>query len=259
MTPPRYLQKSLRTLRVLALHAVMLSAHTTSAEEILVAAASNFSLPMTRLVERFESETDHEVAVAYGSSGRLFAQISNGAPFQLFFSADQEKPAGLLEAGLAQPGSNFTYATGVLLLWSADQAREIADQSALLDEDVARIAIANPRVAPYGQAAAEAIARLGLQTKLAGKIVQGENISQAFQFVDSGNAQLGFVAKSQVFANGLSRGVAWEVPQTLHEPIKQDAVLLKNGQDCEACKEFLAFVKEASQQGLLAEMGYLID
>ena len=187
-----------------------------------------------------EAQTDHTVEVAFGSSGRLFAQISNGAPFQIFFSADQDKPERLLASGLAVPGSSFTYATGALVVWNADEHAAVPDTRALSHDSELRIAIANPRVAPYGAAAMEAIASLALSEALADRLVLGENIAQTYQFVDSGNAPLGFVAKSQVFLDGsLRKGSAWEVPANLHAPIRQDAVLLTRAQDCVACQQFL--------------------
>ena len=228
-----------------------------TADELLVAVASNFAAPMAELVARFESQTGHRVEVAYGSSGRLYAQISNGAPFQLFFSADQDKPVRLIEAGLALPESRFTYATGALMLWSADDDLTVADESALMLASVSRIAIANSRVAPYGAAAMEVLQNLSLAASLTSKLVQGENIAQTYQFVDSGNAQLGFVARSQVTRNGnLVKGSGWEIPQQLHAPIRQDAVLLNVARDCDACWQFLEFVQQPAQQRLLTEMGY---
>ena len=230
------------------------------ADELLVAAASNFSAPMDELVLRFEAQTDHTVEGAFGSAGRLFAQISNGAPFQIFFSADQDKPERLLASGLAVPGSSFTYATGALVVWNADEHAAVPDTRALSHDSELRIAIANPRVAPYGAAAMEAIASLALSEALADRLVLGENIAQTYQFVDSGNAPLGFVAKSQVFLDGsLRKGSAWEVPANLHAPIRQDAVLLTRAQDCVACQQFLTFVQLPDQRALLAGWGYRFD
>lgn len=233
---------------------------SVTADELLVAAASNFSAPMAELAERFEAQTDHRVEVAYGSSGRLFAQISNGAPFQLFFSADQDKPARLLASGLAVPGSRVTYATGVLVLWSANESAVVPDASVLGQNAEVRIAIANPRVAPYGTAAMETIESLALSELVAGRLVLGENIAQAYQFIYSGNAPLGFVAKSQVFRDGrLHQGSAWEVPEDLHAPIRQDAVLLRSAEYCLPCRQFLDFVQRPEQQALLAGWGYRFD
>jgi molybdate transport system substrate-binding protein len=233
---------------------------SATADELLVAAASNFSAPMNELVLRFEARTDHKVEVAYGSSGRLFAQISNGAPFQIFFSADQDKPERLLASGLAVPGSRFTYATGALVLWNADDKVAVPDASVLSQNSELLIALANPRVAPYGTAAMEAIESLALSEAVAGRLVLGENIAQAYQFVDLGNAPLGFVAKSQVFRDGrLRKGSGWEVPADLHAPIRQDAVLLNSAQDCQPCQQLMAFVQQPEQRALLASWGYRFD
>lgn len=244
----------------LSLLATCLWSLSATADELLVAVASNFSAPMAELVMRFEAQTDHSVDVAYGSSGRLFAQINNGAPFQIFFSADQDKPDRLLASGLAVPGSNFTYATGALVLWNADDNAVLTGASVLGLDSSVRIAIANPRVAPYGAAAMETIERLALSEIVVDKLVLGENIAQAYQFVDSGNAQLGFVAKSQVFQGGsLRKGSAWEVPGDLHLPIRQDVVLLRGAADCMPCQQFLEFVQQPEQQALLAGWGYRFD
>jgi len=231
-----------------------------ASEELLIAVASNFSEPMAELAKRFEAQTGHNIKVAYGSSGRLFAQIRSGAPFQVFLSADQDKPARLADLGLADSASRFTYASGELVLWSADSSREVSDSNALLSPDVHRIALANPRLAPYGTAAAEALDELGLFAKLSGKIVQGENIAQTFQFVESGNAQLGFVARSQVLTlTEIRAGATWVVPDHLYRPIRQDAVLLNRAIGCQVCSEFLGFLREDAQLALISASGYRVD
>tara|TARA_B100001057_G_scaffold111956_2_gene110092 strand:- start:4186 stop:5052 length:867 start_codon:yes stop_codon:yes gene_type:complete len=229
-------------------------------EELLIAVASNFSGPMSELSNRFESQTGHEIQVAYGSSGRLFAQIRSGAPFQIFLSADQDKPARLVELGLADPTSRFTYASGELVLWSVDRERKVVDSSALLNSGVNKIAVANPRLAPYGAAAVGVLDKLNLSKTLSGKIVRGENIAQAFQFVKSGNAQLGFVARSQVMSLNETRGGAtWVVPEHLYQPIRQDAVLLNRAIDCHACSEFLNFLREDAQRTFISASGYRVE
>ena len=229
-------------------------------EELLIAVASNFSGPMAELVKRFEAQTGHDIQVAYGSSGRLFAQIRSGAPFQIFLSADQDKPARLVDLGLADPASRFTYASGELVLWSADSSREVVDSNALLSPDVQWIALANPRLAPYGTAAAEVLDELNLSAHLSGKIVQGENIAQTLQFVESGNAQLGFVARSQVLnLPETPAGANWVVPDHLYRPIRQDAVLLNRAIGCQLCSEFLSFLREDAQRSLISASGYRVD
>ena len=231
-----------------------------TSEELLIAVASNFAGPMAELVKRFEAQTGHDIQVAYGSSGRLFAQIRSGAPFQIFLSADQDKPARLIDLGLADPASRFTYASGELVLWSADSRRRVGDPNALLSPDVQWIALANPRLAPYGTAAAEVLDELDLSAHLSGKIVQGENIAQTLQFVESGNAQLGFVARSQVLSlTETHAGANWVVPYHLYRPIKQDAVLLNRALGCQVCTEFLGFLREDAQRSFISASGYRDD
>ena len=246
--------------RIFLFMAVCLISDVAFPEELLVAVASNFSGPMSELAERFEALTGHEIKVAYGSSGRLFTQISTGAPFQIFLSADQGKPARLVELGLADPASRFTYAIGELVLWSAVRDRKVADSNALLNSGVNRIAIANPRHAPYGVAAVEVLDKLDLSATLSGKIVRGENVAQAFQFVESGNAQLGFVARSQVLSLAESRsGSTWVIPGHFYQSIRQDAVLLNQATDCPACSEFLNFLREEAQRALISAYGYRVE
>ena len=226
------------------------------ADEILVAVASNFSTPMTELVQQFEQQTGHEINVVYGSSGRLYAQIINGAPFQIFLSADQDKPAQLENKQLIVSGSRFTYASGVLVLWSADENRELTGPEAL-EQPFNRIAIANPELAPYGQAAVEVLSNSGQYESLQPKLVQGENIAQTFQFVQTGNAELGFVALSQVgSASGIERGVGWVVPPEFHSRILQDAVQLGSEDSCKACADFLGFLKSNSAIETIRAHGY---
>lgn len=266
-----------RPLLTLLTASISFSASTSSkAEEVLVATASNFSGPMGALVEEFEARSGHSLQVSYGSSGRFFAQISNGAPFQLFLSADQDKPARLEAVGLVVPGSRFTYAVGSLVLWSATehdpahvpeqqtehdpepQPQQLAAR--LSQGDYSHLALANPRLAPYGHAAQEVLASLGLTAATRSKWVQGENIAQTYQFVSSGNADLGFVALSQVsqaMSDGkIVSGRVWRVPADLHSPIRQDAVLLLSGQDCKACREFMQYLQSAEAQQLIRSFGY---
>jgi molybdate transport system substrate-binding protein len=235
----------------------LLPVHALHAEQVLVAVAANFSAPMAELAQRFSGQTGHEVVLTQGASGRFVAQISNGAPFQVFLSADQDKPRALDELGLTVPDTQFTYAVGALLLWSADPERILDSPDALLDSGVRRIALANPRLAPYGRAAMETLTSLSLLEATRDRWVQGENIAQVFQFVESGNAQLGFVAKSQVAARGDSAlARAWSVPAQQHTPIRQDAVLLKAGSGCQACRELLAYLRSDEAAMLIRDFGY---
>lgn len=225
-------------------------------DEILVAVASNFTAPINTLAQQFEAETGHEVQLAFGSSGRFYAQILNGAPFQIFLSADTEKPQLLEAAGLTVSDSRFTYATGSLVLWSSDPDMA-ANGPEVLDGNFRRLALANPALAPYGQAALQVLESFDKVESTRSRWVLGENIAQTFQFVDTGNAELGFVALSQVSENGaIIRGSGWVVPAQLHSPISQQAVLLTNGADCTACRAFYDFIKSVEASQVIAAYGY---
>ena len=229
------------------------------AEQALVAVASNFSAPARAIVSAFERETGHSVRLSQGSSGKLYAQILNGAPFDLFLSADSEKPTLLIEAGLAVEDSKRTYAFGALALWASKEG-VLINAETLRAGNFFRLAQANPRLAPYGLAAQQVIDRLALTDALAEKQVTGENISQAYQFVTTGNAELGFVALSQVMnRDGPIRGSLWRVPQELYDPIAQDAVLLNRGLNNIAAQEFMRFMMSAEANGILANYGYSLD
>ncbi|MGA1072101.1 MAG: molybdate ABC transporter substrate-binding protein [Pseudohongiellaceae bacterium] len=229
------------------------------AEQALVAVASNFSAPARAIVSAFERETGHSVRLSQGSSGKLYAQILNGAPFDLFLSADSEKPTLLIEAGLAVEDSQRTYAFGALALWASKEG-VLINAETLRAGNFSRLAQANPRLAPYGLAAQQVINRLALTDALAEKQVTGENISQAYQFVTTGNAELGFVALSQVMnGDGPIRGSLWRVPQELYDPIAQDAVLLNRALNNIAAQEFMRFLMSAEANGILANYGYSLD
>ena len=226
------------------------------ADEVLVAVASNFIEPMTEIAARFSEETGHQVNLASGASGRFVAQIRNGAPFQVFLSADQGRVEALIESGHALEESQFTYAVGSLVLWSAEEGLSVNEQT-LGQRDFRRLAIANPNLAPYGRAAVEVLESLAVNEETRSGWVQGENISQTFQFVQTGNAELGFVAASQVTVNGeISRGSGWKVPQSLHSPIYQDAVLLVQAADCQACRDLLSFLRTDASRETMAAAGY---
>lgn len=225
------------------------------AEEITIAVAANFNFAMEELVTAFETESGHKVNVAYGSSGRLYAQIVNGAPYQLFFSADQEKPQALVEEGLAEESNHFTYAVGTLLLWWLESDKDIYE--VLNNGSLERIAIANPRVAPYGKAAMQVLESLGLVEQYENRLVMGENVSQVYQFTATGNTEAGFIALSQIsqFDNPLL-GTGWIVPPQLHEPIYQDVVLLKNAENNLVAKAFLDFIKGEQAKTIIDRFGY---
>jgi molybdate transport system substrate-binding protein len=195
--------------------------------------------------------------LSFGASGKFYAQIKNGAPFQLLLSADDEKPAQLIKDGLAVADSRFTYAIGTLVLWSAKIGIVDARGDVLAKGHFGKIAIANPKLAPYGSAAMEVLTKLGILKTISSKFVQGENISQAFQFVSTGNAELGFVALSQIMKDGkISSGSAWIVPGALHSPIRQDAVLLSPGKDSAAAKALLNYLKSDKSKRIIRSYGY---
>lgn len=230
------------------------SLHATEAQ---VAVAANFAEPVKAIAAVLEKTTGHKLKITVGSTGRLYAQIRNGAPFDLLLSADTAAPAQLESDGLAQPGSRFTYATGKLVLWSADAARVDAQGAVLKGEGFRKLAIANPKTAPYGAAAVEAMVKLGLAARLSPKLVQGESIGQTYNFVHTGNAEVGFVAMSQVLEGGrLKGGSMWVVPQTLYSPIRQDAVLLKRGANNEAAVALMKLLKSPNIKDLIRSCGY---
>jgi len=225
-----------------------------SADTIRVAVASNFVDPLRPIAQHFEAGTGHTVILSPGSTGKLFAQIVNGAPFDAFLAADTERPARLERDGLAVPGSRFTYAVGRLMLWSP-RPGYVDDQGTVLETGRFRyLAIANPELAPYGRAAREVLESRGLWNALQGRLVRGENIGQAFQFVNSGNAELGFLAYAQIRRPGHTvAGSGWLVPQSLHAPIAQQAVLLKHH---DAARAFLLFLRSETATEILRGFGY---
>jgi molybdate transport system substrate-binding protein len=208
------------------------------AEEIRVAVASNFAPVMEKLAPAFEQQSGHKVTVIGGASGQHYAQIMNGAPFDVFLSADDERPALLVNEGEAVGGSVFTYAIGRLVLWSGDPDVVDADGSVLRTGTFHHLALANPQLAPYGKAAREVLMQWGLLEALQGRLVMGENITQTLQFVHSGSAELGFIARSQWLAVG-HQGSAWEVPAELHAPIVQQGVLVRDSMAGRALVQFL--------------------
>lgn len=234
---------------------------TSAAEEVRVAVATNFGATLKEIVTNFEQDSGHTAVVSSGSSGKLYAQIKNGAPFDVFFSADLARPRLLEEEGFAVQGSRFTYAVGHLTLWSPDPTMvKGKGQSILLGDNVEHVAIANPKTAPYGSAAKQALQALGLWERVQDRLVRGENIGQTFHFVFSKNAQLGFVALSQVLGlkvNGA--GSRWDVPAHLHASLRQQAVLLRNGQRNGAARAFLDYVKGIASRNIIERFGYGLE
>lgn len=227
------------------------------ADEVQVAVAANFTGPMKAIAAVFEKTTGHKAELIIGSTGKFYAQIKSGAPFDVFLAADNETPAKLEQEGLAVKGSRFTYATGKLVLWSANGALVDSKGDVLKKGDFKKLAIANPKVAPYGAAAVETMTKLNLLDAITPKLVQGESIGQAFNFIATGNAELGFVALSQVLEGGkLKSGSAWTVPANLHAPIVQDAVVLTRGKDNKAAAELVALLKSERIKDLIRSYGY---
>ena len=245
------------TTLLLALPWIMLSA-TTRADEVSVAVAANFTAPMQEIARAFEQSSGHHVQLSFGSTGTLYAQISNGAPFEVFLAADAKTPAKLVSDKLALPGSKFTYATGKLVLWSSNSDK-VDNQGKVLLNNANRLAIANPKTAPYGAAAVQVLKKMGLYENLKDKLVQGNNIAQTFQFVNSGNVDLGFIALSQVYRDGkITSGSAWLIPQPDYSIIQQDAVLLNKGEHNAAAKALLTFIKSHEAKAIIQRYGYQV-
>ncbi len=222
----------------------------------LIAVASNFSGPIDQLKPVFERRTGHRLRVTFGSSGKLYAQIVAGAPFDAFLSADQPRPARLVADGQALAESRFTYATGKLTLWSADETHPGDTlRAALTAGRTKTIAIANPALAPYGQAAREVLQSTGLADTVASRLVMGQNIGQTYALIATGNASIGFVASAQL-AGGARGGGQWPVPVELHRPIRQDAVLLQHGATNPAARAFLAFLQSMDAREMISRLGY---
>lgn len=243
--------------RLIALLTLCLAGHAVRAGEVHVAVAANFAAPMARLAEDFTRSSGHTVKLSSGATGKFYSQIIAGAPFEVLLSADDETPARLVKEGHAVPGTAYTYAIGRLALWSA-QAGVVDGQGAVLAGGKFRhLAIANPKVAPYGQAAMQTLAARGLVDVLTPKLVTAESIAQAWQFVSTGNAELGFVALSQIQVPGKAPlGSYWLVPAELHQPILQDAVLLKPGEKNPAAIALLAFLKTEPARAVIQQYGY---
>jgi len=230
------------------------SAH---AGELTVAVAANFAAPMQAIAAILEKTTGHKAEVVIGATGKFYAQIKNGAPFDVFLAADNETPEKIESEGFGVPGSRFTYAKGKLVLWSANPALVDAQGQVLKTGEFRKIAMAQPKVAPYGAAAMEAITQLGLAGRLGPRLVLGESIGQTFSFIATGNAELGFVAMSQVLEGGkLKSGSMWAVPSTLYQPIVQDAIVLTRGKDKPAVAALVTLLKSDRVKDLIRSYGY---
>jgi len=234
------------------------------AEEVTVAVAANFTAPMQKIAQAFEQDTGHKAKLVFGSTGKFYAQIKNGAPFAVLLSADVETPARLEQEGAAVAGTRFTYAVGRLALWSKNPALVDNKGQVLLSKNTdknsfKKLAIADPKLAPYGTAAMEVLDRMGALAKVRPKLVQGDSIGQAFQFVMTENAELGFVALSQISMDGrITQGSAWTVPQNLYTSLRQDAVLLPLGKDNAAALALMKYMRTDRAQTIIRAYGYTL-
>ena len=230
---------------------------TVQAAEVQVAVASNFTAPIQAIAADFEKDTGHKLVAAYGATGQFYTQIKNGAPFEVFLAADDTTPARLESEGDIVEGSRFTYAVGTLALWSAKDGYVDSQGQVLQHANFQHLSIANPKTAPYGLAATQVLDKLGLTAQVKSKLVEGQNITQAYQFVSTGNAELGFVALSQVYKDGkVTGGSAWIVPADLHDPIKQDAVILTKGRDNPAAVALVDYLKGPKAAAIIQAYGY---
>ena len=251
MTPKNLVSSLLAALLLVATTAVR-------ADEIAVAVAANFTAPFNKIAADFEKETGHKVVSSFGSTGKFYAQIKNGAPFEILLAADDETPAKLIKEGAGVAGSQVGYAIGKLVLWSAKPAVVDAQGEVLQRGGFDHIALTNPKLAPYGAAAVETMKKLGVHDKLSPKFVTAETTVQAYQFISSGNSLLGFVALSQVLKDGQIQGSAWVVPANLYTPIRQDAVLLTPGNGKAGAAALLKYLQGAKAQAVIRSFGYEI-
>jgi len=242
-----------RSLSALLPIAAAMLASPAWAADTSVAVAANFTEAAKEIAKRFEAATGHRAVMSFGPTGQLYTQISQDAPFQVFLAADSERPKKAVDEGFALADSRFTYAVGRIVLFSKN-ADLVKGEQTLREADFSKLAIANPVTAPYGAAATEALQKLGVYDALKSKLVQGNDITQTYQFIETGNAELGFVALSQVA--GKTEGSRWILPTSLHTPIRQDAVLLKKGESSEAARAFLTYLKSKDVRGVLAQYGY---
>jgi molybdate transport system substrate-binding protein len=244
--------------RLLTLGVFLTISLTSEAATVLVAVASNFTKPMNEIAAAFNKATGHEASLSFGSSGKFVAQIENDAPFEVLLAADEKNPKKVEELGKGVANSRFTYAIGKLVLWSAKPGL-VDDQGEILSKvGFKHLALADPKLAPYGMAVEEVLNNLGLLDKLQPLFVLGENISQTQQFINTGNAELGFIALSQVIdtQGKITEGSGWIVPDTLHKPIKQDAILLKKGESNPAAPALLSFLKSPDALAIIKKYGY---
>lgn len=245
--------------RKLLIIATLLASSAVLADEVQVAVASNFTAPMQKIAADFEKESGHTVKLALGATGKFYAQIKNGAPFEILLAADDETPAKLIKEDAAIAGTNFTYAIGKLVLWSATPGLVDDQGNILKNGGFKHLALANPKAAPYGAAGMQAMGKLGVLDSIKPLIVQGENISQTHQFIASGAAELGFVAYSQVIRNDrIGSGSGWMVPEKLYDPIRQDAVILARGKDKAGPLALMNYLKSDKAKAIIRSFGYTL-
>jgi molybdate transport system substrate-binding protein len=243
--------------RAVILSALLLVGQTSWAATVLVAVAANFSKPMTEIATEFEKATGYSAKLSFGSSGKFVSQIENGGPFEVLLSADEKGPQKLEQSGLTVPDSRFVYALGKLVLWSTKPGYIDDQGKILITGGFKHLALADPKLAPYGAAAVEVLKKMGLFEKLQPMFVQGENIAQTLQFVSTSNAELGFVALSQVIENGkIANGSGWIIPSSDYAPIRQGAVLMKKGAENPAAPALLDYLKSAPALAIIEKYGY---
>ncbi len=251
------LHKSFLTTLVVSASTLLGASSVAQAATTNVAVAANFTAAAKEIAAAFSSASGHEAKLSFGATGQFYTQISQDAPFEVFLAADDKRPGMAAAAGLGVADSVFTYAIGQLVLYSATAQAQITGPQALQAQDVRHIAIANPDTAPYGLAAVQTLTALQLLPVLQDKLIQGQNIGQTFQFVKTGNAELGFVALGQVAQD--TQGSYWVVPQELYQPIRQDAVLLNKGRDNPAAVAFMDFLKGDTAAQIIRKYGYALD
>jgi molybdate transport system substrate-binding protein len=234
-----------------------LLAGAAHADTVSVAVAANFTAPMQKIAAEFAKDTGHKAELSFGATGKFYAQISNGAPFGVLLAADDTTPAKIASEGKGVADSRFTYAVGKLVLWSKQDGYVDAQGAVLKTGKFQHVAIANPKLAPYGLAAEQTLTQLGLLEQIKPKFVQGENIGQTYQFAATGNAELGFVALSQVMEDGkIKSGSAWLVPPNMHEPIRQDAIVLNTAKDNAAAKALMDYLRGDKARAIITSYGY---
>ncbi len=234
----------------------LLAAMPAYSDEVSVAVAANFTAPLKLIAAEFEKDSGHKVVASFGSTGKFYAQIKNGAPFEILLSADDETPAKLIKENTAVAGSQFTYAVGKLVLWSAKPGLVDGAGAVLKKGSFEHLSLADPKLAPYGAAGVETLKALGVYERVQPKLVTAENITQAFQFISSGNAELGFIALSQVLKDGKIEGSSWLVPANLYSPIRQDAVILDKGKGQPAVDALMKFLKGDKAKAIIKSFGY---